>query len=58
MKRFRYTIHNVIGHPLMEIFSILGMDDLAAWIHDVTLPNGWRIDYENSWDVGEKTNQD
>ena len=38
MKRFRYTIHNIIGHPLMEIFSLLGMHEQATWIHDITLP--------------------
>jgi hypothetical protein len=40
MRRFRYTIHNVVGHPLMEIFSLLGMHERATWIHDVTLPKG------------------
>lgn len=38
MRRFRYTIHNVVGHPLMEIFYLLGLQAQAEWIHDVTLP--------------------
>lgn len=58
MSRFRYTIHNVIGHPLMEIFSLLGMHRRATWIHDITLPSNWRQDYDNSWDVGEQTNEE
>jgi hypothetical protein len=40
MRRFRYTIHNIIGHPLMEIFYLLGMNQRAEWIHDITLPRG------------------
>lgn len=55
MRRFRYTIHNIVGHPLMEIFSLLGMHKRASWIHDSTLPKNWEQDYANSWDVGEKT---
>ena len=39
MQRFKYTIHNMIGHPLMEIFSLVGLHKLADWVHDVTLPN-------------------
>lgn len=38
MKRFKYTIHNLIGHPLMEIFNLLGMKRTAQKIHDRTLP--------------------
>jgi len=40
MRRFRYTIHNMLGHPLMEIFYLLGMKQQAEWIHDSTLPRG------------------
>ena len=35
---FKYTLHNVIGHPLMELFYLLGRKDLASWIHNTTLP--------------------
>jgi len=55
MKRFKFTIHNIIAHPLMEIFALLGMSKAAIWIHDVTLPNDWERDYENSWDAGESS---
>jgi len=40
MNRFRYTIHNIIGHPLMEIFYLLGAVEFANLIHDKTLPRG------------------
>jgi hypothetical protein len=42
MRRFRYTIHNIIGHPLMEIFYLLGLSALAERIHDITLPKGMK----------------
>ena len=56
MTRFKYTIHNLIGHPLMEIFNILGLKKLSIWVHDITLPSDWQTDYNNSWDAGEETN--
>ena len=39
MNKYKYTIHNIVGHPLMEIFYILGMHKMSTWIHDITLPN-------------------
>ena len=38
MKRFNYTIHNLIAHPLMEILHLLGFTKLGNKIHDMTLP--------------------
>tara|TARA_R100000152_G_C6543679_1_gene20852 strand:+ start:71 stop:253 length:183 start_codon:yes stop_codon:yes gene_type:complete len=32
------TVHNIVGHPLMEIFYLLGCPMLANLIHDKTLP--------------------
>ena len=37
-KRFQWTIHNMIGHPLMEIVYQLGFSDLATSIHIATSP--------------------
>lgn len=37
-KMFRYTVHNMIGHPAMELLNLVGFPVLAAWIHDKTLP--------------------
>ena len=55
-KRFKYAVHNIVGHPLMEIANWYGCYRLASYIHDITLPKEWEKDYENSWDVGESTN--
>lgn len=56
MTRFKYSIHNLLGHPIMEIFNILGFKKLSIWVHDITLPSDWQTDYDNSWDAGEETN--
>ncbi len=37
-KRFQWTLHNVVGHPAMELLRQLGLTNWANWIHDVTLP--------------------
>ena len=50
---FRYTLHNIIGHPIMEICYLLGLKELGTWVHDSTLPKDWEKDYSNSWDAGE-----
>lgn len=36
--RFHWTVHNVVGHPLSEIFYQLGLHVLADWAHDTTIP--------------------
>jgi hypothetical protein len=36
--RHSWAIHNLIGHPLMQIFTWLHLTKLAIWIHDVTVP--------------------
>jgi hypothetical protein len=38
MKKFEYTIHNIIAHPLMEVLHLLGFNELGNKIHDITLP--------------------
>ena len=38
MKRFKWMMHNMVGHPLMEIFNLLGLPKWGNWIHDATLP--------------------
>jgi len=42
----------MIGHPLMEVLHLIGLDAASRWIHDVTLPK----DADNgvdAWDRGE-----
>lgn len=36
--RHAWAIHNLIGHPLMQIFSWLGFPRLGIKIHDITTP--------------------
>ena len=40
MKRIykNWPMHNLIGHPLMQIFEWLGMPEIATRVHDETLP--------------------
>lgn len=45
--RFRYTVHNLVAHPLMEVLHLVGLSDLGDKIHDATLP----------WDHGESHNE-
>ena len=49
--RFKYTIHNLIGHPLMEILHLMGLQVLSEWAHDATLPSD--IGNESIEDAGE-----
>lgn len=42
-KRGRYwklawAVHNLIAHPLMQIFSLLYLRKWAIWIHEITIP--------------------
>ena len=37
--RHAWAIHNLFGHPLMQIFSWLGLTSLGLKIHDATVPN-------------------
>lgn len=33
-----WPVHNLFGHPLMQIFEWLGMPECAKRLHDDTLP--------------------
>lgn len=42
-KRLRWAkrvwyVHNLIGHPLMQILAMFGLYKAAFWIHDKTVP--------------------
>lgn len=37
--RFRWTIHNVIAHPLSELLFQLGFETAGNAIHDATIPS-------------------
>lgn len=34
MKKIKLALHNIIGHPLMEIAYILGQRRIGNWIHN------------------------
>jgi hypothetical protein len=34
MKRIKLALHNLLGHPIMEICYIFGLTSLGNWIHD------------------------
>jgi hypothetical protein len=36
--RHAWAVHNIVGHPLMQIFSWLGMAKFGIEIHDLTIP--------------------
>ena len=36
--RFRWTLHNVVGHPAAEVLKQVGLVRAADWIHDGTAP--------------------
>ena len=37
-KRYRYTLHNLVGHPLMEVLWLAGFPDLSDLVHLRTQP--------------------
>lgn len=36
--RFSYSLHNIVGHPVAEIFWILGFYKAGDYVHDITVP--------------------
>jgi hypothetical protein len=37
-RKFHWTIHNVIAHPLSEAFWLLNLKSIGNYIHDITIP--------------------
>jgi len=37
-----WALHNMVGHPLMALLDLLGLERAGLWIHDVTLPRSAR----------------
>lgn len=33
-----WVVHNLIGHPVMQLLAFLGLKRHAIWFHDVTTP--------------------
>lgn len=36
--KFVWMFHNIVAHPLTQIFALLKMYKVAFWIHDSTIP--------------------
>ena len=36
--RFKWTLHNLVGHPLSEVLYQLGFEGASDWAHEVTAP--------------------
>jgi len=36
--KHRWLLHNLIGHPLMQILAMLKLYEWAFWVHDSTVP--------------------
>jgi hypothetical protein len=36
--RWRWTVHNLVAHPLSEVVYQVGLENLSNRIHDVTVP--------------------
>jgi hypothetical protein len=34
MKKIRLALHNIIGHPLMEVLYIFGFRRAGNWVHN------------------------
>lgn len=37
-EHFRWTLHNVLGHPLSELLHLVGARRASNWVHDQTIP--------------------
>lgn len=35
---FRWSIHNLVAHPLSEVAYLLGLRKLSDWLHDASVP--------------------
>lgn len=33
-----WAVHNLVGHPIMQVLAMLGRSDLALRVHDATVP--------------------
>ena len=37
--RFKWSGHNLIGHPISELLFLAGFKETSNWIHDITMPD-------------------
>lgn len=36
--RRAWAVHNLIGHPLMQVAALLGLPHAGLWLHEITVP--------------------
>jgi len=36
--RHTWALHNLVGHPLMQLLAFVKLYKAAMWVHDVTVP--------------------
>jgi len=36
---FKWSLHNIVAHPLSEIVYLIGFERASNWIHDITAPD-------------------
>lgn len=36
--RWTWVVHNVFGHPLLQVLALFKLYKWAFWVHDVTVP--------------------
>ena len=41
--KYRWTVHNLIGHPLSELLAMCGYVDLGDAVHERTMPPGMPV---------------
>lgn len=37
-EHFRWTLHNLVAHPLSEIAYLIGLRKLSNWLHNSSIP--------------------
>lgn len=37
-QRHAWTVHNLVGHPVMQLLAFLRQHKAAMWVHDATVP--------------------
>jgi hypothetical protein len=48
LNHFKYTIHNIFGHPIMEILHLIGLSAFGDHIHNLTLPPDHALDHQET----------
>lgn len=35
---YRWTLHNLVGHPVSEMLHLVGCEELSLTVHRITIP--------------------